>query len=382
MRFVTLFCGTENIHLLKDVGLIPYYLHHDHQVDASIATYKNNDSYPYLEKEVKGLELEFISRSKPGKIWDGLKYLAKEGNKIDVLNLYHLNLSSFVWSIYFRLFCPKGKIFLKLDMDHFDLEKLRKPGPVCWVKKQTVKMAHLVTVESTWMKKQIEPLLKREVIYLPNGAWQPPQVESFDKEKIILTVGRLGTEQKATEVLLEAFARAELGEEWKLILAGSVEPEFEAVKDQFMEKHPEVAKRVMFTGVVGKSELEELYRKAAIFALPSRWESFGIVLAEALFEGCYLIGSDCIPPLNDLIDNGRFGCAVKTADVDALAGTIRRCCADAGLLDGERAAKAREYAKQHFAWESIINDFYMYLSKERRQDGAKNGRDSVNHIKL
>ena len=50
-----------------------------------------------------------------------------------------------------------------------------------------------------------------------------------------------------------------------------------------------------------KAELEELYRKAAVFALPSRWESFGIVLAEALFEGCYLVGSDCIPPLNDLI---------------------------------------------------------------------------------
>lgn len=363
MRFVTLFCGTENIHLLKDVGLIPYYLYHDHQVDASIATYKNSDSYPYLEKEVKGLKLEFIDRSRFGKIWDGLKYLAKEGKKINVLNLYHLNLSSFIWSIYFRLFCPKGKIFLKLDMDHFDLEKLKKPGPVCWVKKQTVKMAHLVTVESTWMKAQIEPLLKREVVYLPNGAWQPPQVECFDKEKVILTVGRLGTEQKATEVLLEAFAKAELGEEWKLVLAGSVEPEFESRKAQFMEAHPEMANRITFTGVVGKAALEELYRKAAIFALPSRWESFGIVLAEALFEGCYLIGSECIPPLNDLIDNGRYGCAVKTADVDDLAETLRRCCRDEKLLDRSRAAKARVYAEKHFAWETIIDNFYVRLSE-------------------
>ena len=359
MRFVTLFCGTENIHLLKDVGLIPYYLHHDHQVDASIATYQNSGEYPYLEKEVRGLKLEFISRSRFGKIVDGLRYLAGEGKKIDVLNLYHLNLSSFIWSVYFRLFCPRGRIFLKLDMDHFDLEKLKKPGPVCWVKKQTVKMAHLVTVESTWMKAQIEPLLKREVVYLPNGAWQPPQVESFDKEKIILTVGRLGTEQKATEVMLEAFAKAGLDEDWRLVLAGSVEPGFEATKAEFMEAHPEMSGRITFTGMVGKPELEALYRKAAIFALPSRWESFGIVLAEALFEGCYLIGSECIPPLGDLIDNGRLGCAVKTADVDDLAKALGRCCRDERLLGEKQAAEARKFAEQHFRWETIIEEFYF-----------------------
>ncbi len=361
MRFVTLFTQTENIHLLKDVGLIPYYLHQRHQADAAIAAYRNDDSYPYLEKEVKGLRLEFISRSKAGKLWDGIRYLSKEGKNIDILNLYHLNLSSFVWSVYFRLFCPKGRIFLKLDMDHFDLKKLQKPGPVSWVKKRTVDMAHLVTVESTWMKEQIEPILKREVVYLPNGAWQPSEADCGQKEKVILTVGRLGTEQKATEILLEAFARAGLDEEWKLVLAGSIDPTFEGFREQFGKSHPEFAGRIIFTGALQKQELEELYRKAAVFALPSRWESFGIVLAEALFEGCYLIGSDCIPPLGDLIDHGRFGCAVKTADTDDLAAALRRCCNDTGILDSGRAREARTFAGQHFDWGKIIDDLYCRL---------------------
>lgn len=354
--------------MLKDVGLVPYYLHCCHQVDASIATYQNSESYPYLENEVKGLKLKFFPRTRLGKIWDGLCYLAREGKKIDVLNLYHLNLSSFVWSIYFRLFCPQGKIFLKLDMDHFDLEKLKKPGPVCWVKKRTVDMAHLVTVESTWMKEQIEPLLGRPIVYLANGAWQPPKAGDFEKEKIILTVGRLGTEQKATEILLDAFAQAGLGEEWKLVLAGSIEPDFEAERRKFMEAHPELADRITFTGVVGKAELEELYRKAAIFALPSRWESFGIVLAEALFEGCYLIGSDCIPPLGDLIGGGRFGCAVKTGDVADLADKFRQCCSDESIQKGRQAAEARAYAEQHFEWEKIIGEFYNELRAVVKKD--------------
>ena len=363
MRLVTLFTRTENIHLLKDVGLVPYYLHRCCGVEASIATYKNSDSYPYLENQVKGLRLEVFPKTKLGKLWDGLCYLAKEGKQIDVLNLYHLNLSSFVWSVWFRLFCPKGKIFLKLDMDHFDLEKLRKPGLVCWVKKRTVDMAHLVTVESTWMKEQVESILKREIVYLPNGAWQPPKAEGSDKEKIILTVGRLGTEQKATEILLEAFAKATLDSEWKLILAGSIEPEFETEKEKFFAKHPELADRITFTGMVGKAELEELYRKAAIFALPSRWESFGIVLAEAMFEGCYLIGSDCIPPLNDLIDGGRFGCSVKTGDVEDLARTFTDICGNDKLFDHGRAKEAIAYAEEHFEWEKIIERFYPELDK-------------------
>lgn len=363
MRLVTLFTRTENIHLLKDVGLVPYYLHRCFGVDASIATYKNSESYPYLEREVNGLKLEFFPKTKLGKLLDGISYLTKEGKNIDVLNLYHLNLSSFVWSVWFRLFCPKGKIFLKLDMDHFDLEKLKKPGPVCWVKKRTVDMAHLVTVESTWMKEQIEPILKREIVYLPNGAWQPPKVENIHKEKVILTVGRLGTEQKATEILLEAFAKAELDKEWKLVLAGSVEPEFEEKKKNFFDEHPELADRITFTGMVGKAELEELYRKAAVFVLPSRWESFGIVLAEALFEGCYLVGSDCIPPLNDLIDGGRFGCGVKTGDAEDLAKVIERICSDGSLFDNGRAKEAIAYAQQHFRWEKIIEGFYPELEK-------------------
>ena len=95
MRFVTLFTRTENIHLLKDVGLVPYYLHRCFGVDASIATYKNSESYPYLEREVNGLKLEFFPKTKLGKLLDGISYLTKEGKNIDVLNLYHLNLSSF-----------------------------------------------------------------------------------------------------------------------------------------------------------------------------------------------------------------------------------------------------------------------------------------------
>ena len=51
MRYVTLFLKTENVHLLKDVGMIPYYLYKEHGMDCTIATYNNSGDYTYLEKE-------------------------------------------------------------------------------------------------------------------------------------------------------------------------------------------------------------------------------------------------------------------------------------------------------------------------------------------
>ena len=52
MEFYTLFTRTENIHLLKDVGMIPETLAAEYDDVASyIVTYKNGD-YPYIGREI------------------------------------------------------------------------------------------------------------------------------------------------------------------------------------------------------------------------------------------------------------------------------------------------------------------------------------------
>ena len=59
--FVTIFPHTENIHLIKDVGMIPYILQKHHDFDSYIATY-NNGNYQFLDTEVKGLKIRFIKK--------------------------------------------------------------------------------------------------------------------------------------------------------------------------------------------------------------------------------------------------------------------------------------------------------------------------------
>ena len=61
MNFVTMILHTKNVHQLKDVGIKPYMLWKQYGYDTRIITYKNEGNYEYLEKEVRGLKLKFIT---------------------------------------------------------------------------------------------------------------------------------------------------------------------------------------------------------------------------------------------------------------------------------------------------------------------------------
>src|SRR6476620_5530988 len=60
-KFLTLFPYTENVHLIKDVGMIPYVLHKEYGYESTIASFQNGE-YPYLEDDVKGLKQTFIKK--------------------------------------------------------------------------------------------------------------------------------------------------------------------------------------------------------------------------------------------------------------------------------------------------------------------------------
>ena len=59
--FATFFPECENIHLTKDVGMIPYVMHRDMRYDAILISYRNGD-YPYLDSEVPGLKMRFMKK--------------------------------------------------------------------------------------------------------------------------------------------------------------------------------------------------------------------------------------------------------------------------------------------------------------------------------
>ena len=106
------------------------------------------------------------------------------------------------------------------------------------------------------------------------------------KEKTIITVGRLGTAQKNTNLFLEVIKRINLND-WTIKLIGSIEKSFKNDIDNFYRERPDLQGKVVFTGAINDTQkiLDE-YQKASVFVLTSRWESCALVLLEAAINGC------------------------------------------------------------------------------------------------
>ncbi len=364
MRFVTLFLRMKNVHLLKDVGMIPYMLMRDYGVDSTMVCVKNEEEYSYLDKEVKGLKIRFLPKGRHGSLAEGIRYVWDNARDIDVLNVYHLNLSSFLFLLIYKFRKKRGgKGYLKLDMDLKGYKRLFMLNPVGFIKRRTMDLADVVSVETTVLSEKLKKKYGDKVIYIPNGFYAEgsESERDFNKEDIILTVGNLGTYAKATDVLLKAFAGAAGDNNWKLMLAGPVESSFRPYINDFLKKHDYLKGRIIFTGEVrDKARLKEYYRRAKIFVLPSRSESFGIVLLEAASNGDFLVTTTGVPAGRDIYNDGKFGFIVPPDDVAMLSDAFLRLM-NSHADWGSRAAEIADYAWHDFRWEPIVAKLHEVL---------------------
>ena len=104
---------------------------------------------------------------------------------------------------------------------------------------------------------------------------------------------------------------------------------------------------VEVTGWIPRERLYELYRKAWAFVYPSRFEGFGMPVAEAMAAGAPLACSD-IEPLRDIAGDSALYFA--PGDEQGIARALQALTSDSALCS-RLAAKARERAAQ-FTWES------------------------------
>ena len=77
-----------------------------------------------------------------------------------------------------------------------------------------------------------------------------------------------------------------------------------------------VAHAVELTGQLDRTGVEDELRRATVCAFPSRWESFGNVVAEASGTGRPVVVSP-IPPFRELVDDGVTGRLAPLDDAQA-----------------------------------------------------------------
>ena len=78
----------------------------------------------------------------------------------------------------------------------------------------------------------------------------------------------------------------------------------------------------------GSQEIIKLYQKASIFVLSSRCEGFGMVLIEAMSQGCACIACDFNGRQREIIPSDKEGMVCRNCDEEALIDALSRMLTD------------------------------------------------------
>lgn len=174
----------------------------------------------------------------------------------------------------------------------------------------------------------------------------------------VLYVGAVSV-RKGTRYLMEAFHKLRHPKK-RLIIVGSYEQE-EALKGISLSAD------ITFTGVLKGEQLEDAYRSADVFCLPSIEDGFGLVLGEALSFGLPLIAT-VNTGAEEIITADREGFILPIRRSDLICEKLQLLADNPEMLETMSRA-SKEKASQLEGWTetgnkltSILNDVYKKKS--------------------
>jgi glycogen(starch) synthase len=177
-------------------------------------------------------------------------------------------------------------------------------------------------------------------------------------EGYLLYFGRLDVIQKGLDTLLQAVALlAAKRPEVELRIAGRGK-DMERVRSMAGELG--VTGNVRLLGPVDEAERQRLFAGAAVQLMPSRFEGFGMVAAEAMAAGVPLVAA-AAGSLPEVVDAPRGGVLVPPGDARALADAVDRLLADAAAREA-LSVSARASAER-FRWEKVAEDHFAFLER-------------------
>jgi glycosyltransferase involved in cell wall biosynthesis len=388
-KLVLLHGNIETEHLGKDVFLAPYYLSKIHNLDCHIiySISATNKDIPRKLRSVTLVPYNNYFRKNSNELVRGfleIIYTLFHAKQIDVLMRFYFSDVTAIIGVIYKKLNKNGILYIKCDgkmgewplLGYYNSTNLENKKIRQAIRKKIyetfLKGIDLITIET---KKGYEEFFNKKLfninienkVQLMYSGFDKELFEEYnmkrkkisEKENIILTVGRLGTYQKNTEMVLHAVERLNL-KNWKLILVGPIEKneqDFQKIIDAFYVLNPHLKDNVIFIGpVYDKKELWEWYNRAKIFVLTSIYESFGIVLVEALFFKNYIISTD-VGAAKELIQLG-YGETITQKDSVYLADSLQKIINRNNL---EEMYNRVNWIKNDISWEKFINDATINL---------------------
>lgn len=244
-----------------------------------------------------------------------------------------------------RRYCLKaGKPFTTSFHTHFpDYIRARAPGflkELCYNLAVTILRRFHAPAKTVFVATQsLEDDLvgwgfQNTMVRLTRGVdlsvFYPPAEKPTHDKPALLYVGRLSVEKN-----IEAFLDLEI-DSHKIVVGRG--PTLESLKTRYSH--------VEFAGLKQGEDLAEYYRKANCFVFPSKSDTFGIVIIEALACGVPVAGYPVTGPRDILTD------PILGAVHDSLAIAVQKALASRGS-----AQDRHDYIKRHYSWGQVAQVF-------------------------
>lgn len=226
---------------------------------------------------------------------------------------------------------------------------------------------HILTVNSS-LKGKMQSILKMnpdkiEILHSGIDTKYLASVKAKKKDDSVLYVGRL-VPQKNVDTLIKAYSSLPKDirrkHPLKIIGEGAERGKLEALSSS-------LGVDAEFTGKIERHEdvIKEL-KAASLFVLPSRRESFGITILEAMFCGIPVVSTATEGP-SDHIENGRNGFLVGVGNADDMSAKMSAALSD-GMLRKKLIKNGFATAEKH-GWENItknIASVYRRIIESKR----------------
>jgi len=204
-----------------------------------------------------------------------------------------------------------------------------------WASRWIMRHASRLITNSNYSREEIAantPIPPRRVTVVHHGVPDPfgPLDASVPREPMAITVGHLVTStlmQKGHQPFVEAARHLP---DVRFVFVGRWH-------DDAIERLRALASpNVEFTGWLSDEDLEDTYRRAAVYVQASRHEGFGLAVAEAMLAGCVPVVMD-VTAMPEVV--GGAGVLLSSQDPEAVAAGVREAL-EMGA-DAHERARAR-----------------------------------------
>jgi glycosyltransferase involved in cell wall biosynthesis len=146
------------------------------------------------------------------------------------------------------------------------------------------------------------------------------------KDKVVLFSGKL-IPRKRPDTLIKAIAQLSDLPKVKAVLVGDGElmTSLRQLADQLAPG------RIFFPGFINQTQLSEYFGLAGALVLPSEYETWGLVINEAMHQGLPVFATNKVGCVKDIVLPGCTGEVFETGDFKTLAEYLRRLWTKPGL---------------------------------------------------